>query len=125
MKRFALALLAFLPLMASAQTTYVAPLEWKAPTLNTDGSALTDLASYRILYGQSLASLAQQLTVAGTLTAYNVPGLAAGTWYFELVAINSKGVQSAPTNPVSIVCPCVPPVPLAPGSIIVAKRTEQ
>ena len=78
-------------------------LSWAAPTENTDGSALTNLAGFEIHYGTSSTSLSQTVSLnsVGLLT-YVVTNLSAGTWYFEVVAINSFGMQSGPSSIVSV-----------------------
>ncbi|HVF18510.1 MAG TPA: putative Ig domain-containing protein [Steroidobacteraceae bacterium] len=77
-------------------TTGSATLSWQAPTQNTDGSALTNLAGYRIVYGTSQNSLNQviQISSAGT-TTYVVDGLTSATWYFAIKAYSSNGTESA------------------------------
>ncbi len=78
-------------------------LSWTAPTQNTDGSALSSLASYKILYGQSAANLDQSVTVNNpSVTQYQIDNLQSGTWYFSVVAINSTGTESSPTNVASV-----------------------
>ena len=68
-----------------------ATLSWSAPTQNTDGSALTNLAGYRILYGTSASNLSQtiQLSTPG-LTSYVIENLAPGTYYFAVRAFTSS-----------------------------------
>jgi Putative Ig domain len=79
-----------------------ATLSWTAPTTNTDGSTLTDLAGFVINYGTSATALTQQVSVSGaSATSYTVTGLASGTWYFSVAAVASDGTQSVPSNPVS------------------------
>jgi hypothetical protein len=79
-----------------------ANLSWNAPTLNTNGTSLTDLSGYTIRYGTSPTALTQSVTITDpTATTYTITGLAAGTWYFEIAANASDGTQSAPTAPVS------------------------
>jgi len=71
-------------------------LSWIRPSKNTDGSALTNLAGYRIHYGTSLSSLGKQLTVGGSgTTSASIEGLGAGTWYFAVVAYTTAGIESA------------------------------
>ncbi len=92
----------------SANTTYTltcswgsgsAVIAWTAPTTNSDGSALTDLASYKILFGTSSTSLTQTQTVSDPkATSATVAALGAGTWYFAVRSVNSKGVESANSN---------------------------
>jgi hypothetical protein len=78
-------------------------LSWTAPTLNTDGSALTDLAGYYIGYGTSPTALTQQINVSGSgVTTYTVGGLTAGTtYYFDLIAYDSSNNESQQTGVVS------------------------
>ncbi len=74
-------------------------LSWLPPTTREDGSALTNLAGYRIRYGQNPAALT--LTVAlnsSALTSYLVEGLTAGQWYFSISALDAAGVESDPSN---------------------------
>lgn len=82
---------------ASSSATGTATLSWTAPTLNTDGSALTDLAGYVIYYGSDASNLVSTIDInaASTLT-YTIEGLAAGTtYYFAVASVNSAGVESA------------------------------
>jgi fibronectin type 3 domain-containing protein len=71
-------------------------LSWTPPTLNTDGSPLTDLAGYRIYYGTQPDHyrVIVQLDNPG-LTTYVVDYLPADTYYFAMTAVNSKGIESA------------------------------
>ncbi len=79
-----------------------ATLTWTAPTLNSDGSPLTNLAGFRIDYGTSATSLTQTITVSNPgLTSYVVENLVPGTWYFTLSAYNSAGVASTPSGAAS------------------------
>ena len=74
--------------------------------MNTDGSALTDATSYVVHYGLSPTSLTLSVAVpGGTSTNVTINGLAAGTYYFTVVAVNSTGVTSDPTNTVSTTVP--------------------
>jgi len=79
-----------------------AMLSWQAPTTNTDGAALTDLAGYRIYYGMNADDLTQtvQLTSVG-LQTYVIDDLGLGTWYFAIKAVTSTGVESALSDVVS------------------------
>ncbi len=73
-----------------------ADLTWTAPTQNTDGSALTDLVSYKVYTATSAAGVdaATPVTVAAPATTYTVTGLAAGTWHFGIRARNAQGIDS-------------------------------
>jgi len=69
---------------------------WSAPTANTNGSALTDLAGYTIYYGTSPTALTHSVQVSNAgATDYVVQGLASGTWYFAVTANTSAGLQSS------------------------------
>jgi hypothetical protein len=84
---------------AAAPATGSATLSWTAPTHNTDGTPVTDLAGYRILYGTSASAMTTTITVANAAeTSYVVGGLAAGTYYFAVVAYNSAGMDSSKSN---------------------------
>lgn len=73
-----------------------ATLSWTAPTRNTNGSALTDLAGYRIHYGKSPSSLTTLINVANAgATSYTIGSLASGTWYFAVSDYTTSGAQSA------------------------------
>lgn len=75
--------------------TGTATLSWTPPTENSDGSALMDLAGYQVHYGQSQSNLNQTVTLSNaSLSTYVVENLGSGTWYFALVAVNSRGTTS-------------------------------
>ena len=79
-----------------------ATLSWTAPTTNTDGSPLTDLSGYVIYYGSTAGAMTQSAQITDpTVTSYTVSGLTTGTWYFEIMAVNSANVDSAPAGTVS------------------------
>lgn len=83
----------------SATGTGTAALAWAAPTYNTDGSPITDLAGYHIYYGTDQSAPSQTVDIPGaTTTSYVVEGLAPGVYYFTVVAYNSMGVDSTESN---------------------------
>ena len=76
-----------------------ATLSWVAPTENSDGSALTNLAGYRVYYGTSASALNTMAELSNpSLTTYMVTGLTAGTYYFALKAYTSANVESDLSN---------------------------
>lgn len=76
-----------------------AQLSWIPPTQRTDGSALTNLAGYRIYYGQSQTNLNQSVTInSAGVTSYVVDQLTPATWFFAAAAIDSNGVESSLSN---------------------------
>jgi hypothetical protein len=77
-------------------------LTWEPPTTNTDGSALTNLAGYRLVYGASSTQLTQTIQIANAgMSSYVVENLAPGTYYFALRAYTTKGLESANSNVVT------------------------
>jgi Big-like domain-containing protein/purple acid phosphatase-like protein/ASPM-SPD-2-Hydin domain-containing protein len=87
---------------------------WTAPTTNTDGSPLTDLASYRVYYGtsgspctgSSWASVASPTSSpsAGQRVSLRLTGLTTGATYNVAVsAIDAAGAESPCSNVASAV----------------------
>ena len=76
-----------------------ATLSWTAPTENTDGSTLANLAGYRIRYGTSASALTQTIAIDNpSVTTYVVENLSPATWYFAVTAVNSQGAESSNSN---------------------------
>lgn len=79
-----------------------ATVSWAPPTTNTDGSALTNLAGYRVTYGTSASALTTTATVSNpSLSSTLIEDLAPGTWYFAVKAYTSTGTESAISATVS------------------------
>lgn len=90
------ALPAFGITVQSTTTSGSALLGITAPTVNTDGTPLTDLAGFRIYYGNSAANLTQTVQLTDpTASSYTVSNLSSGTWYFGATAYASDGTESA------------------------------
>jgi hypothetical protein len=78
-------------------------VNWVAPTANTDGSTLTNLASFRIYYGTSSTALNQTLQVSDvTARSARVSGLTPGTWYFAVRAVNTRSTESGNSSVASM-----------------------
>jgi len=76
-----------------------ANLSWTAPTKNSDGSSLTDLAGYKVVFGTSSTALTQSKSVTDPkATSVSIGSLAQGTWYFAIRSVNSKQVESGNSN---------------------------
>lgn len=76
-----------------------AKLTWTPPTQNTDGSALQNLAGYRILYGTSATALGQTIQVPNPgVSTYTVDNLTAGAWFFSVRVYSSTGAESVNSN---------------------------
>jgi hypothetical protein len=83
-----------------------ASLSWTAPTENTDGTPLTDLAGYTIFYGVSPSALTQTIEVTDpSATSYVVSNLNSGTYYFTVAANASDGTESAQSPVGSLAIP--------------------
>lgn len=79
-----------------------ATLTWSAPTRNTDGTPLTDLAAFIINYGTDLEASEHTLRIPNpAATTQVIEPLAAGVWYFRMRAESATGGQSARTARVS------------------------
>jgi hypothetical protein len=77
-------------------------LSWTAPTENTDGSALTNLAGYVIAYGTSSTSLSQSVRLDNpSIDRYVFDQLSNGTYFFAIKAVNAEGTESALSSVVS------------------------
>jgi hypothetical protein len=77
-------------------------LNWLPPTMNTDGSPLTNLASVRLYWGTTQGNYTESVTLTNLgLTTYVVEQLTPGTWYFSAKAVNAQGVESSFSNAAS------------------------
>jgi hypothetical protein len=75
-----------------------ATISWTPPTTNGDGSALTDLAGYRIYYGRSAGNLEEVVTInTPGITRWVVDNLSPATWYFRMTSFNESGIESMHT----------------------------
>jgi hypothetical protein len=72
--------------------TGTATVKWSAPTQNTNGSTLTDLAGYRVYHGTSPSTMTEIIEVVGT--SYEFTRLDSGTHYFAVAAYNIAGIES-------------------------------
>jgi len=85
------------PQPPSGTVTGPAQLSWTAPAVDVNGNPVT-IASYIIQYGTT--DFSQSVTT--TASTYTFSALAAGTWQFEIVSVDTAGLQSAPSNPVTL-----------------------
>ena len=99
-----LALLAALFAMADNDRTLV----WEAPTVNADGSELTDLAGYKVYRNGAL--------VGGTVaTEYADNNLVDGQYCYTVTAVDQSGNESVSSNEVCTVVDSM--APGAPGGL--------
>ncbi len=91
--------LAMFSITVGATATGAATLSWTPPTTNTDGTALTNLAGYRIYWGTAQNSYANSKTLNGPgLSSAVIDQLTPATWYFVMTTLDSSGNESAYSN---------------------------
>jgi len=91
--------LAAFSLTVKSGTLGSATLSWVPPTQNVDGTPVTNLAGFRIAYGQSATSLTQMVDIpSATVTSAVIESLASGTWYFAVKAYSTANVESDLSN---------------------------
>ena len=73
-------------------------LSWTPPTQNTDGTSLTNLAGYRVVYGTSASALNQVVQLNAGVSSVVVDNLAPATYYFAVRAYTSAGLESSNSN---------------------------
>lgn len=81
-------------------------LSWLAPGQRINGDQLSyinDIDGYIVRYGQDPDNLDQQVVVDchSLNCGYDVNDLAPGTWYFAVQTVDSNGLISSPSQPVS------------------------
>lgn len=82
----------------SSPGTGTAKVSWVAPTENSNGTALTNLAGYTVYYGTNASTLSSSQSVQVSNPAalsYTVTGLSSGTWYFAVASYTTSGQASA------------------------------
>lgn len=90
------------PAPAPSAATGTATLSWVAPQTKADGSALSNLAGYRIYYGTGSGNYTESVTISDPLvTTYTVQNLPASTYYFVLRAYDKSNAESASSAEVS------------------------
>ena len=108
-----------------APTIYAgeARVSWTAPTQRVDGTALDNLAGYRVLWGTASRDYIQSAVVTVPTTTYTVTDLPEGTHYFAVTAFDADGLESAYSAEVSKVIQgtTVPPIP--PDGLVVIAET--
>ena len=82
-------------------------LEWSAPASN-GGSSITNYNIYRSTVAGGEAATAT--ATVGNVTSYNDSGLAAGTFFYQVSAVNSVG-EGAKSNELSGTATAPPPAP--------------
>jgi hypothetical protein len=76
-------------------------LSWEPPTARVDGTPLTNLAGYKILYGRMSGTYDYEIAIDNPgISAYVVENLVSGDWFFALAAYDSEGLESERSNEV-------------------------
>jgi len=89
------------PPPAAAATASIT-LGWVPPTVNSDGSPITNLAGYKIHYGTTSSDYTQTIALENAgLTRYVLDNLPTGTYYFAITAYNAQGVESSLSEEIS------------------------
>ena len=71
-------------------------LSWQAPTTNTNGSELIDLAGFYIYYGKVDGVWTEVIDIQDvTALTHTITQIATGGYYFTVSAYNQFGVESA------------------------------
>ena len=76
-------------------------VSWNAPTANTDGTPLTDLAGFQIYWGLSSGNYGSSVAVVDpNATTYTLCNFTPATYYFAMTAYAASGNQSSYSNEV-------------------------
>jgi hypothetical protein len=93
---------AFSITVRSASGTGSVSLSWAAPTRNTDGSTLTNLAGFRVYYGTTQGSYTRSVQLPNPgMTSVVIEDLTTARWYFAVKAYTTTGVESVFSSSVS------------------------
>ncbi len=74
-------------------------LTWTAPTQNSDGTALTDLAGFNLYHGTTAGNYTHKIRIDNpSISTYLVENLLPDTYYVVATSFNSSGVESDYSN---------------------------
>lgn len=120
----AVLLSALLSRSAHAQTCNgSSTLTWQPPTLNTDGTPLTNLAGFKVYWGVTTFTNTATINSANA-TAFVVQSLCGGLWKFVVTAFNTAGAESAASNEAVKMVPSAPSSPQIPPPTTVGGRVR-
>lgn len=80
-------------------------ITWRAPTENTDGTRLTDLAGYRLYYGQTSGAYTNVVEIMNPAVTSHVVKLRSGDFFFAMTAVDRERNESARSNEISRTMP--------------------
>lgn len=104
-------------------------LTWTAPTQNTDASALTDLAGFKVYRATAPFTDASAALLIGSpgagASSYDDTNLAPGTYYWAVSALSNAGNESGLSGLLSaiLVSRAPPTTPVAPGAGSIVCKT--
>jgi hypothetical protein len=79
-----------------------ATLSWAAPTKNSDGTPLTDLAGFHIHYGLTSTAMDSLVTVSDPAAlGYVISQLPPATYYFSVTSYTFSNVESVQLAPIA------------------------
>jgi hypothetical protein len=74
-------------------------IDWAPTTTNTDGTPIgSDLAGYKVYYGNSSGSYSDYVTVSSATTEVVISQLPSGTYYFAVTSFDTAGNESVSSN---------------------------
>ena len=86
--------------MVSVSVNGSMSLSWVAPSENVDGSRLTDLAGYRVYYGDSSRDYADMTDISSPSSTATTLILPSGDYYVAMTALDQEGNESSYSNEV-------------------------
>lgn len=89
----------------STPTSKSVTLSWNAPTQNSNGTSLTNLAGYTLHYGTSSEDYTGSIEITSpTQTSYLVSdsSFPPGTYYFAISAYNAQQVSSSLSSEITV-----------------------
>jgi PKD repeat protein len=103
------ATLVLLVLMAASLHAASVRLNWTPPTTNANGTALNDLAGYKVYHGANSRQYTASVDI-GNVASYTLSGLTGGQrYYITVTAKDTSGNESVFSNEVNIVPSDTPP----------------
>jgi len=75
-------------------------ITWQAPSQNVDGTPLTDLAGFRIYYGEESRAYTRSLSVDDAAAVSHALTLSTGSYFVAMTAVDDGGNESAFSNEV-------------------------
>jgi hypothetical protein len=79
-----------------------ATISWDPIVERTDGTVPSRVAGYRVFYGKDAENFDQWVDIRDpAILSAQFTGMSPGTWYFQVVALDADGYESAPADVLS------------------------